>query len=86
MLGERPEGDRERVRAYETVRDELDNALELIGLLESGASEVLVSADSPEDEDTFLLGPDLADQLRKKRQIMLAHWSDFDRVFLPPHL
>jgi len=26
------------------------------------------------------------EQLRKKRRIMLAHWRDFDRIYLPPHL
>jgi len=46
----------------------------------------MVMADKPEDEDTFLLGPDLADQLGAKRKIMLAHWRDFDRIYLPPHL
>ncbi len=85
-LGERPEGDPERAQVYQIVRDELDNALELIGLLESGGDQVVVMADKLEDEDTFLLGPDLADQLRAKRKTMLAHWRDFDRVFLPPHL
>jgi len=37
-------------------------------------------------DDTFTLSPDLAEQLRRKRSIMLAHWRDFDQFFLPPHL
>jgi len=86
QLGERYEGDPERTRAYRVVRDELDNCLDLMGLLESGGDEVVVLADKPEDEDTFMLGADLIDQLRRKREIMLRHWSDFDRLFLPPHL
>jgi hypothetical protein len=86
VLGEKPEGDPERLRVYQIVRDELDNSLELIGLLESGGSEVIVTAARPEDEDTFILGPDLAEQLRKKRAVMLAHWREFDEVFIPPHL
>jgi hypothetical protein len=86
VLGEKPEGDPERLRVYQLVRDELDNSLELIGLLESGGSEVIATAATPEDEDTFILGPDLAGQLRKKRAIMLAHWREFDEVFIPPHL
>ena len=86
-LGERPEGDPERAQVYGIVRDELDNTLELIDLVEGeGTDQVLITASKPEDEDTFILGPDLADQLRKKRQIMLAHWRDFDRLYLPPHL
>ena len=43
-------------------------------------------ADKPEDEDIFLLGPDLAGQLHKKRRIMLDHWRCFDRLYLPPLL
>jgi hypothetical protein len=86
VLGEKPEGDPERLRVYRIVRDELDNSLELVGLLESGGSDVIVTAAKPEDEDTFILGPDLAGQLRKKRAVMLAHWRDFDEVFTPPHL
>ena len=86
-LGERPEGDPERDQVYDLVRDELDNTLELIDLVEGeGTDQILVTASRPEDEDTFLLGPDVADQLRKKRRIMLAHWRDFDRLYLPPHL
>jgi hypothetical protein len=86
VLGEKPEGDPERLRVYQIVRDELDNSLELISLLESGGTEVIVTAAKPEDEDTFILGPDLAGQLRKKRAVMLAHWREFDEVFIPPHL
>jgi hypothetical protein len=29
-------------------------------------------------EDTFLLGPDLIDQLILKRKIMLKHWTDIE--------
>ena len=87
VLGEKPEGAPERSRVYEIVRTELDNTLELIGLVEGeGAEEVIVTAPTPAEEDTFTLSPDLAEQLRKKRAIMLAHWRDFDQFFLPPHL
>jgi len=85
-LGERHEGDPQRAQVYRILRDELDNTLDLIDLLGEGAEDVLVMARNPEDEDTFLLGPGLVDQLSRKREIMLAHWADFDRLFLPPHL
>ncbi len=86
-LGERPEGDADRVTVYNLIRDELDNTLELIGLMEEeGSDQILVRTNEPEDEDTFILGPDVVEQLRKKRRIMLAHWRDFDRLYLPPHL
>ncbi len=86
-LGERHAGDPERTQVYQIVRDELDNALELIALVEEeGTDHVLITAEKPLGEDTFILGPDLVEQLRKKRRIMLAHWRDFDRIYLPPHL
>lgn len=87
QLGERYEGDPERTQVYRIVRDELDNCLRLIDLLrKEETGEVLVTASTSEEEDTFILGPDLIDQLRRKREIMLRHWSEFDRLFLPPHL
>jgi len=85
-LGVRPEGDPERERVYGIVRAELDNTQRLIRLLEQGPDDLVVKAERPEDEDTFLLGPDLIEQLQKKRRITLAHWRDFDRIFLPPHI
>ncbi len=86
VLGERPEGDPERDRVYHTVRAELDNTQRLIRLLEEGPDDLVVTAAQPEDEDTFLLGPDLVEQLKMKRRITLAHWCDFDRFFTPPHI
>ena len=29
-----------------------------------------------------MLGPDLIDQLRKKVKIMIAHWEDYERLFI----
>ena len=63
------------------MRDELDNAAKLIELLEDGGEPLLPLAASPDRETTFLFGPDLADQLRKKRQIMLKHWRDSQVLF-----
>ena len=63
------------------MRDELDNAAELIALLEAAPEPILPLATEKKEETTFLFGPDLADQLRKKRQIMLAHWRDSQVLF-----
>jgi hypothetical protein len=66
------------------MRDELDNTLELIRLLEhKGASLVVMSAD-PAYEDRFLLGPQLIDQLKLKRKIMLHHWEDIQEYLASP--
>lgn len=35
-------------------------------------------------EDTFLLGPDLIEQLKKKRKIMLRHWVDIESYMTTP--
>ncbi|PID91839.1 MAG: hypothetical protein CSA96_06310 [Bacteroidetes bacterium] len=78
------EGDPE-LQAFVTVmRDELDNTQELIDLLEAGGMKFIAHAEDPEHEDTFLLGPDLVDQLRMKRKIMLAHWTDIEGYMTSP--
>jgi hypothetical protein len=80
-------GDREQRSAlYNLMRAEIDNTQNLIDLLESSADPVLVLADKPEEEDTFLLSPQLAGQLRKKIQIMLDHWLDLNLLLRRPNL
>lgn len=66
------------------MRDELDNTQKLIGLLEEGGMDFINHAKTPEYEDTFLLGPDLIDQLKLKRKIMLRHWTDIEMYLTTP--
>ena len=54
------------------MRDELDNTLELIDILENGGMELVSHASPPFPEDTFLLGADLIEQLKMKRKVMLT--------------
>ena len=63
------------------MRDEYDNSTHMIHLLEDGGAPLLPLADTPENETTFLFGPDLADQLRKKQQIMMKYWRDSQILF-----
>ncbi len=78
------EGDPD-LQAFVTVmRDELDNTQELINVLENGGMEFISHADVPEYEDTFLLGPDLIEQLKRKRKIMLRHWRDIEGYMATP--
>ena len=63
------------------MRDEYDNVGRLIALLEDGGAPLLPLAASPDRETTFLFGPDLAGQLRKKQQIMRKHWRDSQVLF-----
>ncbi|MCR6722543.1 MAG: hypothetical protein NVV59_20120 [Chitinophagaceae bacterium] len=58
------------------MRDELDNTVELIQILEKGGMERVITAKDPRYEDHFILGPGLLEQLRLKRTIMLRHWQD----------
>jgi hypothetical protein len=79
------DGDPGYLEWYEILRDELDNTNELIAMLEDGGIELVARAKNPRYEDTFLLGPDLIDQLKKKAQIMREHWLDAQRYLASPH-
>jgi hypothetical protein len=78
-------GDPDLLAWHELLRDELDNAQELAALLEAGGREVVSRAKDAEHEDTFLLGPDLEDQLRRKARLMREHWQDASRYLATPH-
>jgi hypothetical protein len=67
------------------MRDELDNAAELKKLLADGGLESLCHADDAKYEDTFVLGPDIIQQLEKKIDIMRRHWIDIEDYLEPPH-
>ena len=69
----------------ELMRDEFDNAQEMIRVLESGGADLLARAASPRDEDSFLLGPDVVGALRKKCKVMRDHWLDVESYLAPPH-
>jgi hypothetical protein len=65
-------------------RDELDNTNELLNLLAKGGLDLIGHAQDPKDEDIFLYGPNLLDELRKKVAIMREHWLDGQRYLTPP--
>jgi len=69
----------------EFMRDELDNTTTLLKVLENGGMSQILTAKNPADEDTFLLGPDLVNQLRQKLAIMRAHWLDSEQYLASPH-
>jgi len=64
------------------ARNEIDNISVLIELLESTDAPLLDLAASKEEEDIRILGGDLVCQLRKKIRIMVAHWEDYERLFM----
>ncbi len=77
-------GDQDLLTFNEIMRDELDNTQDMIDILEDGGMELICYAKPPFPEDTFILGPELIDQLKKKRKIMLAHWTDIEGYLTTP--
>jgi len=77
-------GDPDFIRFNEIMRDELDNAQDLIDLLQKGGMDMVIHAKDAMHEDTFLLGPDLINQVKKKRKIMLDHWRDIEGYMASP--
>jgi hypothetical protein len=77
-------GDQDLLDFNAVMRDELDNMQEMIDLLESGGMDLVCTAKPPFPEDTFLLGSDLIVQLKNKRKIMLAHWTDIEGYLSTP--
>jgi len=80
-------GDADLLLIHEYMRDELDNTAELLDLLENGGGmRRFLTARRPGDvEDTFMLGADITDQLRRKMAIMRDHWLDASAYLAPPH-
>ncbi len=77
-------GDQDLQEFNEIMRDELDNTGELIKLLENGGMDLVNHAKDPALEDTFILGPDLIENLKQKRNIMLDHWLDIEDYLTSP--
>jgi hypothetical protein len=67
------------------ARREIDNCNELADLIDQAPQPLLWLAKTPEEEDIFRFGPNLAAQLRKKAQIMLNHEADLDRLYAMPN-
>ncbi|MCX7602955.1 MAG: hypothetical protein N2036_02665 [Bryobacteraceae bacterium] len=63
------------------ARREMDNSIVLAGLLESTKDVLLDLAKTKEEENIRVLGPDLAQQLRRRVQIMAKYWEDYERLF-----
>jgi hypothetical protein len=66
----------------DVARREIDNSSALIDLLQSQKAPLIELAKTSEEENIRMLGPDLIDQLRKRVKIMIAHWEDYERLFI----
>lgn len=63
------------------AREAVDNTTNLITLIESHEAPLLGTSPTAETESVFHYGPDLADQLRHKREVMLDHWPDYESLY-----
>lgn len=75
------DGDQKLREIQNVTRDEIDNINELINLLERSPVPLVEVAPSTDEEDIFLIGPNIVEQLRKKIQIMLRHQLDIYRLY-----
>ena len=74
--------DQRALNLRKIAREELDNIAELIEILESHPDqEVVASAACAEEENVFRLGPGLVSDLRRKMEIMMDHWQDYERLY-----
>jgi hypothetical protein len=77
-------GDPDLQKFIMIMRDELDNTVELSAVLENGGIDAVCLAKDDVHEDCFLLSPNIIEQLRKKRKIMLDHWRDIEDYMTTP--
>jgi hypothetical protein len=66
----------------DVARREIDNSGVLIDLLQSRRAPLIDLAKTSGEENIRVLGPDLIDQLRKRVKIMIAHWKEYERLFV----
>lgn len=74
-------GDDRLHRMNEIARAEIDNCYALADLMEGYETELMVLADTSENEDIFMMSPDIVRQIRRKAGIMLDHMRDAERIF-----
>jgi hypothetical protein len=75
----------DRTDLMRLARNEIDNAMRLRELLLAAKGPLLDLAPTPAEETSRKLGPDLPAQLKRKMDIMNAHWEDYKRLFTSPN-
>lgn len=75
----------DRTDLIDLARREVDNTVRLRRLLENTREPLLDLAPIAQEETIMRLGPDLASQLKRKTDLMNAHWMDYDRLFTAPN-
>ncbi len=83
------QGDDELVRMNQITRNEIDNCLAIIRILDEAEAEgisVIVKVNKKEFEQVLYFGPDIKEQLRHKIAIMEEHRRDFLRIWRSKNL
>jgi hypothetical protein len=75
----------DRTDLMETARKEIDTMIALKSLLDSTKEQILDLAPTAEGESIQRLGPNVPVQLKRKIDIMNAHWRDYDKLFTVPN-
>jgi hypothetical protein len=75
----------DRTDLMETARKEIDNTVHLMRLLGDNPGLYLDLAPVPAEETIMKLGPGITAQLKRKIDLMNAHWLDYDRLFTKPN-
>ena len=75
----------DRTDLMRLARNEIDNALLLRQLLQSSKEPLLDLAPSEEEETSRKLGSGLPTQLKRKIDVMNAHWEDYKRLLTSPN-
>lgn len=63
------------------AREEVDNVADLLEILDSEKGVVMQHARTPAEESVFMMGPRLKADIRRKLDIMMDHWQDYETLF-----
>ncbi len=67
--------------AQNLIRAEIDNTEELLSLIRDREREILWLTATKEEVDIFVLGPDIAEVLERKIDIMFRHYLESNELF-----
>jgi len=75
--------DQRALNFRKVAREELDNITTLVELIEAHPEDIILDFARGEDEEesVFMLGPDIINDLKRKQDIMLDHWQDYENLF-----
>lgn len=79
-------GDPNLLAFNEMRREEYDNAIELVELLENGGLDLVVRVATTREADAFTLEPELIAHVRRKIEIIRAHWLDGEKYLTTPFI